>query len=363
MSTGPVSARGGPVGPPNATPSTTLQDQLVSFSDGDVIFVAQDVRFYVHKDILSQKSSSLAETITAASPVSYVYITQPLGRAKVEARVSDTAYDFNQLLRYVYGFSTPQTGDDDSDENDLNGTTPATPFSVLAAWLRLGCKYGINELADAARKQLQRLFPQTLRHWDDRVAIRARHSFEPRHAIEGFNLFRHVNEARAIPIALYMVCQLEPAILLTGTTRADGRPERLSVRDRVLVYEARRELARHGAKLVGACAMFERSEGCHSDEQSRCSAVMHELQHGAQEEKKALLAGDPLDRAFLDYICGLEVSSCWDARGREDDLHVECDGACTPCVRETADFWVELREIVWRDLPRIAGVEEKVYYY
>ncbi|KAI0737118.1 hypothetical protein C8Q80DRAFT_1125586 [Daedaleopsis nitida] len=340
-------------------------DQPMWYSDGNVVLCAQGFKFRVHQSIIARHSSILDRMVMAASQAqSCMHPGSPGWADAVTIYLSDKAYDLDKLLRFMYGDTKP------ADYRSTN----TTPFPVLAAWLRTGVKYRVERLVDSALCSLSDLFPRDLSLWDKRAEIRARHAFHAHHAIEAFNFVRMLGsdsdgrpagmltdstydyEPDLVPLGLYALCQLDPALVWHGAARADGTPERLSRDDAELVFRAKEQLVAHGARMVELCSEFrEAAAGCIRGA-SVCEEVIGSLAYSGHEAKRGLLGGDPLSREFLDCIDANEDAGEY----LREELVDDCTGACATCIGPIRARFEELRGEVWMDLPKIAGVWDEL---
>ncbi|TFK86507.1 hypothetical protein K466DRAFT_524032 [Polyporus arcularius HHB13444] len=265
-------------------------------------------------------------------------------------RVTDTPHDIREFLRVAYGSSPPTRA-------------PLAPFSVLAAWLRVGIKYKMQVLADHAYVNLQSLFPATLSEWDERDGPESSHDFKDQNAIEALNLFQQTGQFGMLQVAIYRCCQLDPDVVRNGTTRADGTPERLSRKNVELIARAKERLKEYGARMIEESReRFKRSEYC-SYWQFRsyykfcsCQDVIEDLRDTKTHGREAWREGDPLDSRFLQYIDRSE-----DSRDYELRQDFACYmGACSNCMDEVRSEVGEMRARVWNELPAIVGVADVI---
>ncbi|KAI1786598.1 hypothetical protein LXA43DRAFT_1085384 [Ganoderma leucocontextum] len=198
-----------------ATPDDSAKrDSEIWFEDGNVVVIAQNTAFRFHKvfrDLFSvpqpsEPPAGAVETLDGCPVV----------------RVSDTSYDFRELLRAIYAGSISHLHPD-----------KAVTFAVLAALARLGHKYQLDQLLQAVVlvPRLKGTFTT-----DD---------------LEALNLFRLLDRPEMIPVALYGCCQLGPADLRRGVNRIDGvTRERPSPSDLELCFEVKEKLVRATVHLI-----------------------------------------------------------------------------------------------------------------
>ncbi|KAI0718057.1 hypothetical protein C8T65DRAFT_737574 [Cerioporus squamosus] len=317
-------------------------DTVFAFPDGNAIIVALNVFFQIHQSVLALHCPALAAQLARSAETMH-------GRPVL--RVADTPNDIRAILHVVYGM-------------DKHSRSAPEPISILFGWLRVGTKYDMKKLVARAIDELNPLFPAKLSQWDKRHGPESRHGFRDKDAIEALNLFQQTGRFSLIPAAVYRCCQLDPAVVQNGTTRADGTPEWLSPANLALIARAKELLKEQGAEMIEECEEeFEQSGGCAfawalSDP---CIEVMHDLKHTADDGKKAWSGGDPLDHRFLDYIHEQRDTGPggYESRGEFAD----CMGACAVCIRQARQAVAGARARVWADLPAIAGVEDKVGHW
>ena len=121
------------------------------------------------------------------------------------------------------------------------------PFSMVAALIRLGHKYAVDDLVSSALVRLASCFSPDFGTYCASITAGGSKSMActPKVAIAAVNLARLLgDEACAIlPSALYTCCQLAPDTLTRGVANEDGETETLSVADVELCIDARARLA------------------------------------------------------------------------------------------------------------------------
>ncbi|KAM5544058.1 hypothetical protein V8D89_002244 [Ganoderma adspersum] len=207
----------------------------VWFEDGNTVVIGQNTAFRFHKSVVSIHSSVFCDLFSIPRP-------SPKGEEVDETfdgcpvvRVSDTSYDFRELIRAIYG-----------GVNYLRPEQVVT-FPVLAALARLSHKYQLHQLLAAAIHRLKGTFATQLDVYERSGGFSTRSPLKLRRsdAIEALNLFRLLDRPEMIPVALYECCQYGPAFLLQGITRLDGiTRENLSPSDLELCFRVTTELVR-----------------------------------------------------------------------------------------------------------------------
>lgn len=127
-------------------------------------------------------------------------------------------------------------------------------FSVVAALIRLGHKYQMTALRDAALARLQTCFTTSFAVWAELTRYEphrsASMSFRRRDAIAVVNLARLTGTASVLPGALYLCCQLSAQELVSGVHGPDGVCERLAPDDLARCIDGRSALLSHTAHVV-----------------------------------------------------------------------------------------------------------------
>ncbi|RDX50843.1 hypothetical protein OH76DRAFT_1402057 [Lentinus brumalis] len=314
------------------------RDTEVSFPDGNAIIIAGNTLFRVYNGMLARHCPALAAQVNASAEF--------ISGCPV-VRITDTPHDIKQILRV---------------DNPTRPPADSQPFSVLAAWVRIGTKYDMGKLVDHAIGQLQSLFPACLPEWDDRGNPESRHGFAGANAIEALNLFQATKRFEMVPAAVYRCCQLAPAVVRNGTTRADGTRERLSRKNIDLVARAKERSKEHGARMIEECEeQLEQAESCSYSWgfPDGCAEVISHLGYTEENGKEAWRDGDPLNSRFLHYVDEQEDGKDYQSR---DDF-ANCMGACSNCIEEVHEQLGVMRAVVWNDLPAMAGVDQEIGYW
>ncbi|KAI1786587.1 hypothetical protein LXA43DRAFT_952359 [Ganoderma leucocontextum] len=234
----------------DAIDDSIQRDSEIWFEDGNIVVITQNTAFRFHKSVLSLHSPVFRDLflVPQPSPAGGEEPVETLDGCPV-VRVSDTSYDFRELLRAIYGGVSHLHPD------------KAVTFAVLAALARLSHKYQLDELLEAVVPRLKGTFTTELEMWDK---SRGFYELPPLgltsdHAIEALNLFRLLDRPEMIPVALYWCCQLRPAVLLRGVTRSDGvTREHPSPTDLELCFEVKEKLVQATIHLLlQLCEVYE----------------------------------------------------------------------------------------------------------
>ncbi|RPD57118.1 hypothetical protein L227DRAFT_239457 [Lentinus tigrinus ALCF2SS1-6] len=210
--------------------ASMIKDSNLWLEDGNVVVVAQDTAFRVHRGLLSRHSEVFSGLFTLAQPddeaAAELYDGCPV------VRVPDSSHDFRHLLHALYdGLST------------IESVHESAKFNIYAALARLADKYELPHIFTAAIKWLGTIFTDTYTVWHDlwtehgsTGGIMSDLAINP---IEAANLFRITGQDRMRPTALFLCCQLDVPVLLSGLPRADGVVEVLSSDDLQHCLQAR----------------------------------------------------------------------------------------------------------------------------
>ncbi len=96
-------AIGGP-SDPTATPDDSIKrDSEVWFEDGNVVVIAQNTAFRFHKSVVSRHSPLFRDLFSMPRPSLAAEEADETFDGCPVVRVSDTSYDFRELLRAIYG--------------------------------------------------------------------------------------------------------------------------------------------------------------------------------------------------------------------------------------------------------------------
>ncbi|RDX51174.1 hypothetical protein OH76DRAFT_1417533 [Lentinus brumalis] len=234
------------------------------FEDGNIVVVAQQTAFRVHKGVLSRHSDTFSGLFTVPQPSE--------GAEQIDGcpvvRISDSAHDFDHLLRVLYDglkfFSEPG--------NRLS-------FDCLSALARLGHKYELPQVLSASVNRLKAVFTTDFAVWKQHKFLRplCTPSYElpiilyPKNCVEAISLFRTLGHPEMLPIAFYLCVAAVPlSMLLRGVQRADGTLENLAVDDLERFLMARDRLTKEGNRYAYALHGLELSPSCRNA--PRCMA-------------------------------------------------------------------------------------------
>lgn len=147
-------------------------------------------------------------------------------------------------------------------------------YVVVQSLLRLGKKYGVDDLYVRALRRLEQLLPTDIKAWDLAQA-NSPVTPEPADIISMANITRELELNRLHAMALYMCCLLPAATLVHGTSHSRGTHEKLAPVDLAICIEAQPELLKE--KLRTAAALTR----CKADrclDRPRCTQMRLEMQ-------------------------------------------------------------------------------------
>ncbi|KDR79507.1 hypothetical protein GALMADRAFT_243610 [Galerina marginata CBS 339.88] len=290
------------------------------FEDGNIIIQAQNTQFRVYRGSIARQSAVF--NVMFGLP-------QPEGEILVDGcpivYLDDASQDWKNLFTILYH---PEVGYDPSDTFDL---------LALSSVLRLGQKYDLEKLYDAALKRIKSEVPQSLEQWQAKFG---RNSTKPsplcgKH-VELLNIICDAEIQPLLPAA-YLLCIMN--ITLENTFRpllsADGTVLRLSPDSieklavgRVRICQA---IAQH---KYGWCRTYDPAKNPDCLDQHKCV------------------------KARLDCLMNLSTGIKWDALGkvfRSLSPSIR-DKLCANCVDKIMPLYEAGVEKIWDELPTYFGL-------
>ncbi|KIM91580.1 hypothetical protein PILCRDRAFT_733 [Piloderma croceum F 1598] len=202
--------------------------------DGNIILQAESTQFRVVRSILSASSSVFGDMFSFPQPEN-----ENLVYGCPVVHVSDTAEDLHHVLKALYCFV---------DNEPL-------PLVVIAAFLRLGRKYNIQQLYSEALKRLEFEFPSTFEEYD-----RSSGSFtliDVQDVGHDASLFAVINLAREndilhiLPAAFYIACTcLNGKEFIEAMESLEAPTHELSVFDQRVVIKGWHSIVEKQAKTT-----------------------------------------------------------------------------------------------------------------
>ncbi|KAI9070050.1 hypothetical protein FKP32DRAFT_1536384, partial [Trametes sanguinea] len=121
-------------------------------------------------------------------------------------------------------------------------------FSVLAALVRVGHKYGMHDVVSKCAPYLRKMVPVSLHEYEEASEHREDLQFTLQNAPEALHVFRLIDLGDdgpfILPFMLFLCAQLRDTQIRDGCTREDGTPEKLSDADVGRILPLKRELQR-----------------------------------------------------------------------------------------------------------------------
>ncbi|KAI0788373.1 hypothetical protein C8Q74DRAFT_1195685 [Fomes fomentarius] len=315
---------------PTNTGSTAsiIRDSEIWFDDGNIIVIAQQTAFRFHRGVLSRHSVVFRELFG----IPYSSTSEPGIPDSMEGcpavHVTDTSCDFRRLLCAIY--------------DGMSYMHPDKPvqFSVLASLARLAHKYQLDFILEESIRRLKTIYTSKFEIWDKHQGIsHGGIELKPCDALEAFNLFRRVDQPEMLPTAFYACCRLKTSQILHGTERSDGTLEILEPGDLERCLDSRIALQIHGAQAAVLSYDVHTDQGC--SKPPLCGTTLRNQRRAFPSSTPEILGTHPLTQ-FLAYRA-------------EQFGHMQL--LCPACVKMLRQNDLERRLSVWRDLPRIFGLD------
>ncbi|PIL28390.1 hypothetical protein GSI_09541 [Ganoderma sinense ZZ0214-1] len=312
--------------------SEPQKDPELWFEDGNVVIVAgTHAAFRVHAGVLSRHSEIFQNTFGVPQPPLPSPSDVIDGRPVVH--VSDSAYDFKQLLHMLY------------DGARFMPPDRSAAFGVLAAVARLGHKYHIEWVLEESKRRLRSIFrPASYEEWlkQERRGSHLVKTIPSPSWIETLNLIQLLGETDMLPIAIYQCCQVPSLLFGKGMKRADGTAEMLDLPTIELCTKARVKLIQRQSTLNAETFCTGPSGSCKRRAECR-RAIVESLYLGQVCRWPSIcLAGDPTngDQCIPHLIEGSE----------------EGGDICDVCAAALMKRHENGKRKIWEELPTIIGV-------
>ncbi|KAJ3489498.1 hypothetical protein NLI96_g2079 [Meripilus lineatus] len=216
------------------------------FPDGNIVLIAQDAHFRVHRGVLSRNSEIFRVMFDLPQPsdAAETYISEcpaiPL---------SDRKSDVDCMLRALY------------DGQNYYKHDTALSFSVVCALLRLGTKYQIQHLREEAIRRLGACFPSSLKKFEriiDGPAVKQGEiscreveiTYED--AITVIDMARNLDVPSLLPPAFVACTRLPSEQLIRGVVDGCGDQSYLSKSDLILIVDAQKTLKSEALRSIGS---------------------------------------------------------------------------------------------------------------
>ncbi|KAI0632739.1 hypothetical protein C8Q77DRAFT_1262464 [Trametes polyzona] len=299
----------------------TKPDTELWFEDGNLVLVAGDVEFKVYRGPLIAHSPVFKDMLSLPQPGPH---ERPHDSCPI-IPLHDSPHDLRHALRvFVPGSS-------------LRAGAFEPTFDELAACVRIGHKYQIDELVQRNLAFLHKLYPTDLDSY--LAARRIRPSTWTRaHAIGVVNLARLINEPALLPAALMECCTLG-ADIVHGLAHDDGTRETLSPDDLGRCFVGRARMAQASARIAHQMFRQTVARGCRHP--ACCLRVLQRLLN-------------ELGDARIELVSNLDWCTPWAAYVDEKDEERELCGKCYKMLEEERPQ--QLQREVWQVLPTMMGV-------
>ncbi|KIM82681.1 hypothetical protein PILCRDRAFT_70265 [Piloderma croceum F 1598] len=197
--------------------------------DRNIILHAESTQFRVHRSILSASSSVFRDMFSLPQPEN-----ENLVDGCPVVHVSDTADNLHHVLKALF------------DRSYCSVDNESQPLAVIAAFLRLGRKYDIQQLYSEATKRLESEFPSTFEEFDnvaDCFSLIDYDGDDKEISFTIINLARENDVLSVLPGAFYAICTLhDMKEFVEAMERSEGSATELSVFDQRVVIKGRHSL-------------------------------------------------------------------------------------------------------------------------
>ncbi|KAK0200421.1 hypothetical protein DFS33DRAFT_1266808 [Desarmillaria ectypa] len=190
-----------------STHSTTTISDAFWFEDGNIVLVAANIAFKVHRGQLSRHSEVFEGLFELPQPPGGdddIYGSTPF--VELHDSAQDVAYFLGALYDGLYFMKTS-----------------AEDFACISAVLRLSTKYLVEHLRVQCMTRLTQSWPTTLAGWDHREqqATNDNGRYLPRervcHPVHIINLSIELGLAEFLPAAFYDLCRYGPSKIVAGS--------------------------------------------------------------------------------------------------------------------------------------------------
>ncbi|KZT68733.1 hypothetical protein DAEQUDRAFT_811975 [Daedalea quercina L-15889] len=238
------------------TPSKTLW-----YEDGNVILIAENQAFRVHRCVLSQHSPVFCDLFTVPQPSCALLVDN----CSV-IHLPDDPLHLQFFLSAIY------------DRSFFSGAGKFSEIAEVASGiLSMAHKYDVQSFYEEAIYRLLEDYPATFDqfHSTEQYSLEP---FEPAHhagAIFVINAARRIHTPELLgflPFAFYLCCLLDGEVLVQGVPRSNGELEKLSVEDLCRCINGKEELMKANAaatmclgpfteNLAGDCKTLDTCKG------------------------------------------------------------------------------------------------------
>ncbi|KAK7690546.1 hypothetical protein QCA50_005644 [Cerrena zonata] len=301
--------------------------------DGNIILIAEDTPFKVHKSMLSKKSEIFRDMFSLPQPATLDESELMDGIPAVS--MSDSWIDLRCILLAIY------------DGYQTFGTSVALSLPTISAFLRLGTKYGLTDFYESAVSRLNATFPSTLDLFMKKMDTALQECrvidklgttiiMTSADAIVAINLARAHNISSILPAAFYTCSRLPPKILVEGVKDADGNRSVLSPEDLARCWAGQQTLDRLYAVAIQSLRFEIGGRLCESSD--RCFDFKG---YDTQEDLYKHMGCCFGSASHLDMDIG-------------DDL-------CLGCVKARASAWTLFQKETWDSLLDIFDLKDSTH--
>ncbi|KAM5544049.1 hypothetical protein V8D89_002235 [Ganoderma adspersum] len=310
------------------------------FESGDVVILAGYVAFRVHKDVLSDSSTVLADMLSSLA------VSEESDREELEGcpvvRLEDSVHDVKHLLRVLYNGIDR---DDDVEPDRQAGCAD------LASDARMAQKYKLHVRMEAYCI-FRHHFPSTFAEWE----VLSDSHLSAEDAVEAINVFRAIGDddttTAHMRVVLYSIAcsgSLPYRALLRRTRRRDGVLETLRKEDVERCALLREALVEKSVWMAARLFEGEASVDCRGAD-DQCDVRISETRTAIiydDDSDDEWVGADPLGEFMRSRIDSMELE-----RGR---------GLCGICAGMLCERDRELRRELWEEMPiLLARVEEEM---
>ncbi|KAI0690212.1 hypothetical protein BC835DRAFT_1212775, partial [Cytidiella melzeri] len=206
----------------------------LSYDDGNLIVVAENTIFQVHRSVLARKSALFKDLLS---------LPQPDTEERIDGlpvvRLLDSSADAAMLIDSIYNGEKYRYKEDDGPD-----------WPVVHKLLTLGTKYQVEELREEAIQQLHRRYPKKISGWDETCRTDSDPSTPSTilvsYSIDEDLVIANITRAMDLPdfhlAALYGCCSLPFDTLVNGRTLEDGTCEQLCSSDLIACLQGKENL-------------------------------------------------------------------------------------------------------------------------
>ncbi|CCM05799.1 uncharacterized protein FIBRA_08033 [Fibroporia radiculosa] len=311
------------------------RDDEFWIEDGNIVLGVEDIAFRVHKSTLSRNSGVFCDMLA---------VPQPKDAETCEGvpivHLSDRADDVREVLRALYECHT-YLG------------TGRLPFLKAAALIRLGHKYHMERIRDAALDRLKTCFPAQLLQWEAIIENSGSNEMEfdadPTYGIVVVNLARLTDTPSLLPIGLYLCCLLDMDDLVDGCHYEDGSFDQLDSEDLKRCVAGKSHLMY--LRGLSIYRVFRNSVSSNCFNKQTCSATLETLLPKARKAYAAINGTAVLEPASNGAIMTLSAADVLIS------LMIHVNGTpgriCIHCHEMLEQRDRGRRNVVWKELPKL----------